>query len=144
MGERWAEIWEEHLQAEPWLLPWESNHVYNDYWQQGSLCEDYAAIEAATFLIGGWRDGYMNCNLRTFEHLRCPKKVLIGPWLHVWPDAGTPGPRIDHLHEMVRFYDYWLKGIDNGVMDEPPVAIYVQQYDPPAAERPLDKRLLAL
>lgn len=137
VGEHWAEIWEEHLQAEPWLLPWESNHVYNDYWQQGSLCEDYAAIEAATFLIGGWRDGYMNCNLRTFENLRCPKKVLIGPWLHVWPDVGTPGPRIDHLHEMVRFYDYWLKGIDNGVMDEPPVAIYVQQYDPPAAERPL-------
>jgi len=137
VGERWAEIWEEHLQAEPWLLPWESNHVYNAYWKQGSLCENYAAIQAATFLIGGWRDGYTNCNLRTFEHLQCPKKVLVGPWLHIWPDVGTPGPRIDHLHEMCRFFEYWLTGKDNGVMDEPPITIYVQKYDPPQADRPL-------
>lgn len=137
VGERWAQIWEDHLKAEPWLLPWEANHVYNDYWQQGSLCENYAAITAATFLIGGWRDGYMNCNLRTFEHLNCPKKVLIGPWLHARPTSGIPGPRIDHLHEMVRWYDYWLKGLANGVVDEPPVTIYVQEYDPPQADRPL-------
>jgi putative CocE/NonD family hydrolase len=134
-GERWAEIWEEHLQAEPWLLTWLSNHVYNDYWKQGSLCENYASIQAAAYLIGGWRDGYTNCNLRVFENLRSPKKVIIGPWLHIAPDAGLPGPAIDHLHEMTRFYDYWLKGIDNGVMDEPPITIYVQKYDPPAAER---------
>ena len=137
VGDQWAQIWEDHLKAEPWLLPWESNHVYNDYWKQGSLCENYGAIEAATFMIGGWRDGYMNCNLRTFEHLQCPKKVLIGPWLHVWPDVGVPGPRIDHLHEMARWFAYWLKGEQNGVMDEPPVAIYVQHYDPPQADRPL-------
>lgn len=137
VGEQWASLWEDHLKAEPWLLPWESNHVYNAYWKQGSLCENYAAITAATFLIGGWRDGYMNCNLRTFEHLQCPKKALIGPWLHIWPDAGTPGPRIDHLHEMTRWWDHWLKGIDNGVTAEPPITLYVQEYDPPRADRPL-------
>jgi putative CocE/NonD family hydrolase len=137
VGERWAQVWEDHLKAEPWLLPWESNHVYNDYWKQGSLSENYAAITAATFLIGGWRDGYMNCNLRTFEHLQCPKKLLVGPWLHARPDTGVPGPRIDHIHEMMRWYDYWLKGIDDGVMAEPPVCIYVQEYDPPQADRPL-------
>src|SRR5215210_4137304 len=37
VGDRWAEIWAEHLKAEPWLLPWETNQVYNDYWKQGSL-----------------------------------------------------------------------------------------------------------
>lgn len=137
LGAKWAATWEEHLQAEPWLLTWLSNHVYNDYWRQGSLCEDYSAIECATYLFGGWRDGYTNCNLRTFENLRCPKKVLVGPWLHVAPDVGIPGPRIDHLHEMVRFYNYWLKGIDDGIMDEPPVTVYMQEYDEPAAERAL-------
>ncbi|MFN8445144.1 MAG: CocE/NonD family hydrolase [Caldilineaceae bacterium] len=136
-GDHWAEIWEDHLKAEPWLLTWLSNQVYNDYWKQGSLCEDYGSIEAATFLLGGWRDGYTNCNPRVFQHLNAPKKVLIGPWLHVAPDVGQPGPRIDHLHEMARWYDYWLKGIDNGVTAEPPISIYVQQYDPPAAERKL-------
>jgi putative CocE/NonD family hydrolase len=136
-GDRWAGIWAEHLQAEPWLLTWLSNQVYNDYWRQGSLCEDYGSIQCAVYLIGGWRDGYTNCNLRTYQKLSCPKKVIVGPWLHVAPDAGLPGPRIDHLHEMVRFYDYWLKGSDNGIMDEPPVSFYVQQFDPPAAERKL-------
>jgi putative CocE/NonD family hydrolase len=136
-GERWAEIWEDHLRAEPWFLTWIENHVWNDYWKQGSLCEDYRSIQAATYLIGGWRDGYTNCNIRTFANLQCPKKLIVGPWLHVVPDAGLPGPRIDHLHEVVRFYDYWLKGIDNGVMDEPPITIYVQRFDKPAAERPL-------
>jgi putative CocE/NonD family hydrolase len=134
-GERWAATWEEHLQAEPWFLTWIENHTWNEYWKQGSLCEDYTSIQAATYLIGGWRDGYTNCNLRTYANLQCPKKLIVGPWLHVVPDAGLPGPRIDHLHEMVRFYDYWLKGIDNGVMDEPPITVYVQEFDPPAAER---------
>jgi hypothetical protein len=61
--------------------------------------------------------------------------MLIGPWLHVAPDVGVPGPRIDHLHEMTRFFDYWLKGVDDGVMAEPPITLYVQHYDPPAADR---------
>jgi putative CocE/NonD family hydrolase len=137
VGERWAAIWEEHLRNEPWLLRWLAHPTLDEQWRQGSLCENYGAIECAAYLIGGWRDGYTNCNLRTFANLQCPKKVLIGPWLHVQPHVGRPGPRIDHWREMARFYDYWLKGIDNGIMDEPPVAIYVQEYDRPEASRPL-------
>jgi putative CocE/NonD family hydrolase len=136
-GEQWATIWEDHLQNEPWILNWVAHQTYDDYWKHGSLCENYQAIECAVYLFGGWRDGYTNCNLRVFEHLRSPKKVLIGPWLHVAPDVGVPGPRIDHLHEMVRFYEYWLKGIDNGIMAEPPLTLYIQQFDPPQADRPL-------
>lgn len=137
VGEQWSEIWEEHIQNEPWLLRWLAHPTLDEQWRQGSLCEDYASIECATYLIGGWRDGYTNCNLRTYANLQCPKKVMVGPWLHVRPHEGQPGPRIDHWREMVRFYDYWLKGIDNGIMDEPPVAVYVQQYDRPDANRPL-------
>ncbi len=135
VGERWSAIWEEHLRNEPWLLRWLAHPTLDEQWRHGSLCEDYGAIECATYLIGGWRDGYTNCNLRTFENLRCPKKMMIGPWLHVPPHIGRPGPRIDHYREMVRFYDYWLKGEPNGVMDEPPIALYVQRYDPPRADR---------
>jgi predicted acyl esterase len=134
-GGDWAALWEEHLQAEPWMIRWLEHQTYDEQWKHGSLCEDYGAIQCATYLFGGWRDGYTNCNLRVFEHLRCPKKALIGPWLHVAPDVGVPGPRIDHLHEMARFFDYWLKGVDDGIMDEPPVTLYVQKFDPPAADR---------
>ncbi|MGD9028746.1 MAG: CocE/NonD family hydrolase [Anaerolineae bacterium] len=135
-GLDWAATWEQRLEEnEPWILNWLSHQTYDSYWKHGSLCEDYEAIQCAAFLIGGWRDGYTNCNLRTFQHLRCPKKLLIGPWLHAQPDTGVPGPNIDHLHETVRFFDHWLKGIDNGVMDEPPITIYVQDFDPPRADR---------
>jgi len=42
------------------------------------------------------------------------------PWLVEWLRHPTDGPNLDYLHEIARFCDYWLKGIDNGVMDEPP------------------------
>jgi putative CocE/NonD family hydrolase len=136
-GERWAAIWEEHLANEPWLLRWLAHQTEDEQWRRGSLCEDYGAIECATFLIGGWRDGYTNCNLRTYAALACPKKLLIGPWLHVRPHEGAPGPRINHYREMARFFGHWLAGRETGIMDEPPIAIYVQQYDPPRSDRRL-------
>ena len=135
LGQDWAKAWDEHLLAEPWLLSWIEHQVWDDYWKHGSLCEDYGAIRAATYLFGGWRDGYATCNLRTFEHLTCPKKVIVGPWGHTWPDAPNPGPAIDFEHEIARFFEHWLSGADNGVMDEPPVTIYVQHSDPPMARR---------
>jgi uncharacterized protein len=136
-GDDWAATWDDHLKAEPWLLNWIEHQTYDAYWKHGSLCEDYGAIEAATYLFGGWRDGYATCNLRTFEHLTCPKKVIVGPWGHTWPDAPNPGPPIDFEHEIARFFEHWLAGAQNGVMDEPPVTIFVQHYDPPVARRTL-------
>ena len=136
VGGRWAEIWEQRLREhEPWLLYWLENQTQNDYWRHGSLSEDYEAIECAVYLFGGWRDGYVNCNLRTFQNLRAPKKLLIGPSAPHGPNMAVPGPRIDYLHEMVCFYDYWLKGIENGVMEKPAITIYVQKFDPPKADR---------
>ncbi|MBF8285576.1 MAG: PepX C protein, partial [Anaerolineales bacterium] len=32
---------------------------------------------------------------------------------------------------MARFFDYWLKGIENGVMDEPPLTLFLREYTPP-------------
>jgi len=136
VGAAWSTLWQARLERyEPWFLQWMAHPRDGPYWRHGSLCEDYGAVQAATLLIGGWRDGYTNCNLRTFASLRCPKKLIIGPWMHELPDVGVPGPAIDHLHEMVRFFGHWLKGLDTGVMDEPPIAIYVQKFDPPAPGR---------
>ncbi len=135
VGERWLAIWEQHLQNEPWLLRWIEHQTEDEQWRHGSLCQDYAAIQCATYLIGGWRDGYTNCNLRVYQHLTCPKKVIIGPWMHVSPESGVPGPRIDISREMLRFFAHWLQGVPTGIMDEPPITIYVQQYDPPRPNR---------
>jgi len=88
------------------------------------------------FLHGGLTD---YCGLReramTAEG-RAQQKLLIGPWAHRFPytapssgDTGDidfcPNARIE-LHEtQLRWFDYYLKGIDTGILDEPPVKIFV-------------------
>src|SRR5262249_2214680 len=86
-----------------------------------------------TFMIGGWRDGYPNWPLRTFVNLHVPKKVLIGPYTHTLPDTGFPGPNFDYLNEKVRWFTQWLKGEETGIMEGPPVTIYMMEYQAPTA-----------
>lgn len=130
----WLERWRARLEKqEPWVLPWLEHQTDGAYWANGSLNRDYGAITCATFLIGGWRDGYPNAPLRTYQHLQAPKKAWVGPWTHMLPHEGFPGPKADFFEEAVRFYDHWLKDVDNGVMDEPPLRVYVQEHGPPEA-----------
>ena len=89
------------------------------------------AIECPVYLVGGWSDGYTNAIFRMLEGLSCPRRAMIGPWEHVWPEEGVPGPAIGFLQEEVRWWDHWLKGIDTGIMDEPLVRAYVQDSEPP-------------
>jgi hypothetical protein len=135
-GSRWAEIWGRRLEeSEPYLLPWLAHPVEDEYWAQGSVIGQYDRIRCACFLIGGWHDGYLNPPLRTFRALTGPKKLLMGPWNHTYPDRSHCGPRIDIQLELLRWWDRWLKGIDNGVEREPRVQIYVQEFEPPLPDR---------
>ena len=67
----------------------------------------------------GGSDGYTNAIFRMLEGLSCPRRAVIGPWEHVWPEQGVPGPAIGFLQEEIRWWDHWLKGVDTGIMDEP-------------------------
>ncbi len=134
----WAARWKERLeQTPPWLLSWLRHQHDGAYWRQGSLRPGYEDITCAIFSIGGWADGYTNAALRMHEAcVNAPRRTLIGNWSHLYPDTGYPGPNLDWLHEMVRFFDYWLHGIDNGVMDEPPLTLFRREYTEPAAFPP--------
>jgi putative CocE/NonD family hydrolase len=134
-GPGWLDEWRERLeQTPPWLLRWLREQTDGPYWRSGSLRPDYERITCALFHIGGWADGYTNAALRM--QARCvnaPRKTLIGNWAHVLPDSGYPGPNVDYLHEMARFFAYWLKGEPNGVMDEPALTLFRREYTPPEA-----------
>jgi len=135
-GTGWEEEWERTLEANtPYMLNWLANQRDGDYWRPGSLRGQYEKIEAATFIIGGWQDGYPNPPLRSFSNLRCDKKVLVGPWNHSRPDVAIPGPRINYLNEMRRWFDVHLKHLDDGVSTERPVTLYVQEFDKPDQSR---------
>ena len=134
----WAAVWERHItDNEPYLLKWLEHQVDGPYWRNGSV-GDGAAIACPAFLIGGWRDGYPNPPLRLYGSLAArglPVKVLVGPWNHALPDAAIPGPRIDYLREVVRWLDHWCKGVQDGVMNEPPVVVWMQASESPVVDR---------
>jgi uncharacterized protein len=132
-AEGWRERWLERLEHNSdWTETWLAHQRRDAYWKQGSVCEDYAAIECAVYAIGGWTDGYHNAVLRLLEGLPGPCKGLIGPWSHAFPNKVVPGPAIGALQECLRFWDFWLKGIDTGIMGEPALRVWMEDYVAPA------------
>lgn len=127
VGDRWREMWRERLEQLPYVNAWLSHPRRDAYWKHGSLCENYAAISCPVYVVGGWADGYTNSVLRLLEHLKVPHKGLIGPWSHDYAFEAIPGPQIGFLQECVRWWDYWLKGIENGIMDEPMLRVWLQE-----------------
>jgi hypothetical protein len=125
---RWLEVWKEHLDSnEPWLFSWLGNQTETDFWKECSMKYHYGDIDVPTFAIGGWADFNPSDPMRLFQGMRAPVKVLVGPWTHMEPTDAIPGPRISHLHELLRWWDCHLKGLDNGIMDEPPITLFVQE-----------------
>ena len=112
-----------------------------DYWR---FREKHKEISVPVFQFTGWYDRqalgtidhYMRMvkNAKTIRARR-GQKLLIGPWSHGWGAGGQAkigdmdfGLKavIDYRFKpMIRWFDYWLKGVDNGIMDGPPVRIFV-------------------
>ncbi|NIM73399.1 MAG: CocE/NonD family hydrolase [Gammaproteobacteria bacterium] len=131
VGEGWRDMWHERLKNIV-LLPelWLGHPHRDEYWQQGSVCEDYSRIGCPVYAIGGWADGYSNAVPRLLAGLSVPRKGLVGPWSHNFPHNGVPGPAIGFLQEALRWWDHWLKDIDTGVMDEPMYRVWMQDSAP--------------
>ncbi|HEX5591577.1 MAG TPA: CocE/NonD family hydrolase, partial [Candidatus Limnocylindrales bacterium] len=131
-GEDWVAAWRERLAATPvWLVPWLRHQRDGPYWRQGSLAPDYDRIKAAILMFGGWMDSYVDPVFRMLERCSAPRRAIVGTWSHAVPDDGYPGPNLDWLNEMVRFFDHWLKGQPNGVMDEPALTWFERDFAPP-------------
>ena len=61
-------------------------------------------IEVPVFCIGGWHDYFLRPSVRTFQGVKGPKRLLIGPWGH------GEIPESVRIEELLRWYDYWLRG----------------------------------
>ena len=136
VGDSWRATWQQRLaHGKPWVVEWLSHQTRDAFFKHGSVCEDYGAITAAVFAVGGWADGYSNAVPRLLQGLSCPRKGLIGPWAHNYPYAGRPGPAIGWLQEATRWWDHWLKGRDTGIMAgpkaEPMYRAWMQESVPP-------------
>ena len=126
VGAAWREIWLRRLEIEPFLAAHWLRHPHRDaYWKHGSVCEDFAAIEAAVLAVGGWNDAYSNAIPRLLRGLRAPARAIIGPWAHKYPHFAVPEPRIGFLQEALRWWDFWLKGEVTRVLGDPAFRYYV-------------------
>ncbi len=123
----WREEWLKRLNAMPfWPALWLKHQRRDAYWRHGSVCEDYGAIPCPVFAVGGWADAYTNAVPRLLEGLKVPRLGLIGPWGHLYPHDGKPGPAIGFLQEALRWWDHGLKGRDTGIMREPLLRAFVE------------------
>jgi putative CocE/NonD family hydrolase len=133
-GAAWRSEWLARLEATPpWLFAWLRHQTDGPYWRQGSLAPEYDAIVAAIYNIGGWQDSYVDPAFRMQARCPAPSHTLVGPWHHSWPNDAAPGPNLDDLHEVVRFFDRHLRGVDNGWDDEPPIVWFERDHATPIA-----------
>ena len=131
-----------------YFYDWLAHPDFDDYWKKLCIEEHHGNIATPALNIGGWYDIFLGGTIRNFlgmgkhgatDDARRGQKLLIGPWQHgsrgtsmagnhyfgVAADAMALG--LDEMH--LRWYDYWLKGVDNGIMDEAPVKIFVMGDD---------------
>ena len=125
---------------ESWLIEAMSHGDYDAFWKDsGASVVDHLAEykDVPEYHTTGWYDswGTQVANLN-FVELRRNKKslqrLIIGPWIHSSENLSHAGEAqftddaaLDLNAFHLRWFDHWLKGIDNGVDREPPVRIYV-------------------
>ena len=141
VGDRWREMWLERLEhTPPFAQAWIAHQRRDAFWKHGSVCEEFDAIQVPVYMVGGWQDAYTDAVFRFLGGYGSPAKGLVGPWGHLYPQSGAPGPAIGFLQECLRFWDHCLKAEDNHVLDEPVLRAFMQEWVDPTAghhtERP--------
>ena len=124
----------------PFWKDWIEHSSYDDYWEKINVENRFEEISAPAYIMGGWYDLYAVDSFKIFKAIRerggTPEarqsKLIVGPWPHRLSqspktgdiDFGAPSMFDLDLEEM-RWFDYWLKGINNGIVDEAPLRIFI-------------------
>ncbi len=137
--------WAERLRpVAPYFADYLDHPDDGPYWWAINLRRRYHEVDVPMYHVGSWYDIFQEGTWQNFagiralgtERARGAQKLLMGPWAHLFPytaptsggsgdiDFG-PAARIELLEEQRRWFDYWLKELDTGIMDEPPVKIFV-------------------
>lgn len=109
-GGQWRRLWTDRLQRlageQPPAVTWQAHRERDDYWDRTRL--DATAIEVPTMIIGGWADGFKGAMLRAYADVAGPKKLVMGPWLHVLPHL-CDIERYDWVAAMADWWDTHLR-----------------------------------
>lgn len=128
------ELWLRRQGAEASLAETFKHNIYDGYLDIREEPKHWEKVRVPVYNHGGWYDIFAEGNVENFIGLQARgeglaagnQKLIMGPWGHgtieeVKYPANSAVPR----DEAFRWFDYWLKGNENGIMDEPPVKYYV-------------------
>jgi putative CocE/NonD family hydrolase len=124
----------------PYFQDWLAHPRYDEYWKAWSIEDHYGEIRVPAYHVGGWYDIFMGGTLRNYAGIKArgatdaarrAQRLLVGPWYH-GPFNGKagdldfgPAAKGDTDELMLRWYDYLLRSLRNGVEKEKPVKIFV-------------------
>jgi hypothetical protein len=78
-------------------------------------------ITLPTYLsTSGIVSGHTWCTVEAYEGIGSKNKKML-----LWPPLSPDRPQVQYFDDVVRWFDYWIKGIDTGIMDEPPIKMFV-------------------
>ena len=117
------------FESAPWSLLYFKHQRDGQFWS--APVRPLSEIKIPCFLIGGLLDGYRDSIPRMFEQVKAPVKAIIGPWNHTFPNDAEPGPQVEWRDQALRWWDYWLKNRNTGIMEEAPLSIYMQDWHAP-------------
>ena len=118
----------------PWSLLYLKHQHDGPFWRD--RVRPLSEITIPSFLIGGLQDGYRDNVIDMLMQSKAPIKAIVGPWNHSFPNDADFGPRVEWRDQAVRWFDYWLKGRDTGVLQDPRLVIYMQHWHPPDPNLP--------
>jgi uncharacterized protein len=120
----------DRFDTEPWLLSWLRHQRDGPFWRRASLAPGYERLQVPALLVGGFLDGYRDSVPRMLEHVPAPVRAIVGPWNHSYPHDASPGPEIEWRVEVVRWFDRWLRGVEQPD-GEPHLVVYLRSWHPP-------------
>ena len=151
--ERDGDAWMEHrplaalplMERFPYWREWVENPIESDYWKPYDIEAQHPRVVVPALNLSGWNDDQYGQPgaIRNFTGMRANggsddarrgQRLVMGPWTHGVPSlsrttyAGTdfgPNAAFDYVEAQLRFFDYWLKGKDEGYSRESPVRIFV-------------------
>ncbi len=119
----------------PYWRKWISHPSNDSYWARANFLDDLKNVSIPVFHQSGWFDGdgigtKLNY-LRMKESGHRNQKLIVGPWGHTDTASRRLGDRdfgaqavIDLQRDYLRWFDYWLKGNDSGILKDPLVKIF--------------------
>lgn len=121
--------------------------TYDDFHKKLSMIDKHKRVQVPALIFAGWYDALLDCDLQHFALTqreaespiaRESSRLVVGPWSHLGIldsvgqlnfglAASTASLELkgDLTSQALRWFDYWLKGIQNKVDEEPPVKLFI-------------------